>query len=152
MSFNVVEKELLDSEAIYVNELKVLLSSFVDPLEKYLSNIKGQWERSKALQLPLAQTLLERVMFDEKVDVIDTLFGNIKSIYDCNSILLSSMQAAIAQSNTNTITSSSSFPAVAVLLKHMPFMKIYSIYAANFEKSNALLTRLEKGDMRYKFD
>ena len=148
MSLNVVEKELIESEETYVKQLNVLISSFLDPLEKYITNIKDQWKQVNYTQSNVVRLLLERVILDEDIDIIATLFANIKAICSCNSILLASMKAATLQSSSDR-NAMSSHPAVAVLLKHLPFIKIYASYAANFEKSNALLTRLEKGDARY---
>jgi hypothetical protein len=155
-SYNIVENELIESEATYVNELSVLISTYVEPLEKYVAHIRRIWDGdSKYLQNPQHSSpllLLEQILFDEHIDVTTALFANIKAIHTCNSILLSAMKDSASPTTITPTTSlngsGNSFPAVAVLLKHMPFIKIYANYAANFEYSNALLTRLEKGDAR----
>ena len=55
---------------------------------------------------------------------------------------------ALRQADAGNDQSNASFPVVATLLKYMPFLKIYSVYSKNFDRSNALLSRLEEGDVR----
>lgn len=142
MSFNIIENELIQSEQIYVNELNVLISTYVEPLEKYLATVTDRKEHIQSSQQS-SFFLMEKVIFQEGIDIISVLFANVRSILSCNTILLSAMRAAAA-----SLDSTEMYPAVDVLLKHMPFIKMYTNYASNFERSNALLTRLETGDVR----
>ena len=145
--FLTVQNELIKSEEVYVNQLKVFLDTFLLPLEKYLTSIKTKGELNKlstSYNGPNHHFILDRILFEDKIDVIDALFSNIKAIYDCNSMLVD----ALRQADAGNDQSNASFPVVATLLKYMPFLKIYSVYSKNFDRSNALLSRLEEGDVR----
>jgi len=143
MSSNAAELELIKTEEVYVNELKVLVDSYVNPLEKYLATIR---DRKEDTHIPSSSQgsifLLEKVMFTERIDIIEYLFANIRAIQSCNSMMLQSMKEPAVTSPPHP------FPAVAALMRYVPFIKIYADYAKNFDRSNALLTRLETGDVR----
>jgi hypothetical protein len=124
------ERELILSEETYVSELRVLVDTFVTPLDTWLSRL--QLTRSK--QYP-DDYCLELVTLHESVDIVNVLFSNIRVILECNSLLLDSLHESDRKS-------SSTGGVIAAFHRHAPYLKLYSQYTRNYTKAMALLSRL----------
>lgn len=130
------EKELILSEETYVSELKILVDTFVTPLDTWLSRF--QFERGKQYQEGYC---LEVIIFQEKVDIVNALFSNIRVILDCNNLLLDSLHESDKKGSV-------SGEVIAAFHRHAPYLKLYSQYTRNYNKALSLLSRL-MSDSRY---
>jgi hypothetical protein len=132
------ETELIVTEESYVNDLRVLVETFVIPLEAWLS----RFDFTKPTRQNHPDYCLESLVCDQKINIIDTLFANIKVILQCNQLLLDSLHTA-DQANIEGAV-------IASFVKHAPYLKLYSQYTKNCQRATELLTQL-RADIRSLF-
>lgn len=130
---NSPETELLDTEEKYVNNLKFIIESFLEPLEKWIEELKQLYDSQENKEKGILYNIIKK----EKIDIISVIFSNIRQLLSCNEYILHQLQAG--SSNRSTIVSN--FSKVA------PTLKFYGDYIRNVENSRELLKRLE-GDPR----
>jgi hypothetical protein len=129
------ETELIVTEESYVNDLRVLVETFVTPLEAWLSRFDFTKPNRQNPDF-----CLESVVFEQKINVIDILFANIKVILQCNQLLLDSLHIADKSNVEGAV--------IASFVKHAPYLKLYSQYTKNCHRATELLTQL-RADIRY---
>lgn len=128
------ETELIQTEESYVNDLRVLVETFVIPLEK--------WFQSLDFTKPNRQQdyCLETIACEQNINLIDALFANIKVILQCNQLLLDGLHSAERLNKEGAVIES--------FAKHAPYLKLYSQYTKNCQRATELLTQL-RADIRY---
>eukprot|EP00301_Raphidiophrys_heterophryoidea_P020877 c5461_g1_i2.p1 GENE.c5461_g1_i2~~c5461_g1_i2.p1 ORF type:complete len:893 (+),score=242.14 c5461_g1_i2:137-2680(+) len=111
---NALVKELLTSERSYVESLAKVHTYFVEPL---------LWNASHSRE--------NAVLSEPDVAIA---FGNVSSIYQLNKELLESLEERIGRqwSHHQLIGD--------ILEKHVPFMRMYSVYCDKFEKAQEHLS------------
>ena len=125
------EMELVSTESSYVENLRILIDTFMNPLELWIQNLsKHQDPRSRAGHPDFC---LETIVAEED-NIIDAVFSNIKQIYDFNQSFYSDIKLLADSGNIKKIASS--------FERHAPFFRVYSQYITNFDRANMLLTRL----------
>jgi hypothetical protein len=128
------ETELIQTEESYVNDLRILVETFVVPLEKWFTH----FDLTKAnRQSP--DFCLETIACEQNINLIDVLFANIKVILQCNQLLLDGLHSA-EKSNVEGAV-------VASFVKHAPYLKLYSQYTKNCHRATELLKQL-RADIR----
>jgi hypothetical protein len=129
------ETELIRTEESYVNDLRILVETFVIPLEKWFARL----DLTKAnRQSP--DFCLETIACEQNINLIDVLFANIKVILQCNQLLLDGLHSAENSAVEGAV--------VASFVKHAPYLKLYSQYTKNCHRATELLKQL-RADIRY---
>lgn len=123
------EIELLDTEEKYVNSLKYIIKSFVEPLEQWIKEIKIIYNSSECRE----RSVLFNIIKKENKDIILIIFSNIRQLLSCNEYILKELK----ESNLNRNIIITKFSKV------LPTLKFYGDYIRNVENSREMLKRLE---------
>lgn len=130
------ETELIQTEESYVNDLRILVETFVIPLEKWLTH----FDLTKANRQSPDYFCLETIACEQNLNLIDVLFANIKVILQCNQLLLDGLHSAEKSNVEGAVIES--------FVKHAPYLKLYSQYTKNCQRATELLKQL-RADIRY---
>lgn len=122
------ETELIQTEESYVNDLRILVETFVIPLEKWFQSL----DFTKPNRQP--DYCLETIACEQNINIIDALFANIKVILQCNQLLLDGLHSAEKLNKEGAVIES--------FAKHAPYLKLYSQYTRNCQRATELLTQL----------
>jgi hypothetical protein len=131
------ETELLETEEKYVNSLRFIIHSYLEPLEKFLEELKISYDLPENRDKGVLFTILKR----ERVDIVAVIFSNINQLLHTNEVILETLQ----QSQHDH---ASPHDIVQNFRKVVPTLKFYSDYIKNSEASRELLKRLEP-DLRF---
>jgi hypothetical protein len=131
------ETELLETEEKYVNSLRFIISSYLEPLERYLEELKALFDQPDNRDRGILFTILKK----EKVDIVSVIFSNIKQLLHTNEMILQILQQS-------QFDRASPHEIVQNFRKVVPTLKFYSDYIKNSEASRELLKRLEP-DLRF---
>ena len=122
------EIELLDTEESYVRQLKFIISSFLEPMEKWVEELKITFDQNFS-----DRSTLKTVIKSERVNIITVIFSNIRQILTCNEVILGELKAA----NGDRAEIVRKFSRVA------PSLIFYADYIRNTDAARNLLKRLE---------
>ena len=127
------EVELLDTEEKYVNSLKYIIASYLEPMEKWIEELKVNFDQNFS-----ERSTLKTVIKSEKINIITVIFSNMRQILTCNEVIYGELKAAMGDRAEIV----KNFSRVA------PSLKFYADYIRNCENARTLLKRLEQ-DHRY---
>jgi hypothetical protein len=143
------EMELLQTEITYIENLTILIEIFLDPLQNWIEKGTGTGKYKNSNQISRQFTpentnpdyCIERLFYNENIDIISVIFSNIKLILEYNKVFKIDIENAIHEGGKRKIAD--------VFIKHAAFFKMYTSYISNCDKANKLLSDLMKNDTRY---
>lgn len=142
------EIEFVDTEEKYINDMNYMITAYLNPLEKWIEELKISFEHDTQN----TKTVLYGVIKRDEINVINTLFSNIKQLVLCNEVILQQLQAALGifiscPTWTKLMYSGDRLKLCRNFSRVAPTLKFYSDYTKNYKSALALLERL-RGDIR----
>ena len=130
------ELELVETEVTYVENLRILIETFMNPLEIWVQNVLKRADTKK-----MSPEFCLEIILSEEENITESLFSNIKQILEFNQFFLNEIKSCIdGDGGTKKIA--------LCFERHAPFFRMYSQYITNFDRADKLLTRLSL-DPRY---
>ena len=129
VEINNPEMELIITEENYVDNLRVLIDTFVNPIGKWIKMVLDRHDKTKILP----EYCVEAIASEEE-NLVDYLFSNIKPIFDFHVSFLED----IKQDTNDRLNK-----IATCFERYAPFFRMYSQFITNFDRAHLLLNRLK---------
>eukprot|EP01091_Cochliopodium_minus_P007136 TRINITY_DN17064_c0_g1_i1.p1 TRINITY_DN17064_c0_g1~~TRINITY_DN17064_c0_g1_i1.p1 ORF type:complete len:659 (-),score=203.26 TRINITY_DN17064_c0_g1_i1:151-2127(-) len=136
---NKVIKEIIDTDKQYLNSLRILVDNFLNPLEKYSSEINGNEEK-----------MLSKLDFS-------IIFGHVVVLIRLNENFISELKLEIIKKNDKFFdekeeeedTCNVRGEVSDVFNRFFPYFRMYKSYIANLPESNNVVQHLSVNSSRF---
>ena len=137
MELNHPAIELVSTEASYVENLRILIETFMNPMDIWMQSLTKTSEIKNKTFHP--DFCLEMIISEEE-NIVESIFSNIKQIYDVNLSFYEDIKLLTTNGDIEIVSTS--------FERHAPFFRVYSQYITNFDRANMLLTKM-MSDIRF---